>query len=109
MNQLYKKQHFIIIPVEKDFLIININKPFKSGHTHMWTFSIAKTAIDLILKKKLPRSRKLAKRMIRVADDKKYIEKLSEFINDNEDIDYKELMENEHVYKRHKGAISQIK
>lgn len=107
MNQIYKKNEYIIIPVCNNYLIININKIFKEGHTHVKSIGIARMLIDLCLDKRLPKNPYFAGNLIRISMDKEYIKKLQDF-KIKECINYKELMD-AHSYKRHKGALRQVR
>lgn len=110
MNQIYKKENFIIIPVCKDYLVINTNKIFKEGHTHVKSIGIARMLIDLALEKRLPKNPYFVGNLIRIATDKEYIKQLQAF-KTKEYIghtDYKELMAAP-CYKRHKGALRQVR
>lgn len=109
MNQVYKKENFVVVPVCNDYLVINTEKVFKEGHTHLKSMSICRLLIDLALKKELPKNPYYADRLIRITEDKKYIEKLKEFKEDSEDIDFKKMMEDAPVYKREHGAIRRVR
>lgn len=56
MNQLYKKNKYIVIPVGNNFIVVNIDKPFKEAHTHIRELKVARLLIDLAIEKKLPRN-----------------------------------------------------
>lgn len=45
MNQIYKKENYIIIPVVNNFLVINTNKIFKEGHTHTRSMGVSRLLI----------------------------------------------------------------
>jgi hypothetical protein len=57
LNQLYKKNEYIIVPVGNNFLVINTEKIFKQGHTHVKQIKIARLLIDLAISKELPRNK----------------------------------------------------
>lgn len=107
MNQIYKKENYIVVPVSNNYLVININKVFKEGHTHVKSIGVARLLIDLSLEKRLPNNPHFVDNLTRISVDEKYIEKLKQFKEDGF-IDYKELM-GASCYKRHKGAIRQVK
>lgn len=107
MNQVYKKEEFLVIPVSNNFIIININKQFKQGHTHVKKIEIARLLIDLAINKKLPKNPYYVENLNRITNDKDYIDKLKEF-KENASIDYKELMKHD-GYKRVRGAMRQVK
>jgi hypothetical protein len=79
MNQLYKKDEYIIFPVEDSFIVCNTRKVFEVGHTHVKRMDIAKLLISLAVEKKLPKNPHLVDNLIRITDDKLYIEQLKEF------------------------------
>lgn len=105
--QIYKKENFIIIPVCNNYLIINTEKVFKEGHTHVRNIGVARLLIDLALEKRLPRNPHFVDNLIRVSVDKNYIRELEEFKEDKF-VDYKDLM-SAHSYKRIKGALRQVR
>lgn len=107
LNEIYKKENFIVIPVCRDFIIINTEKIFKEGHTYVKNIGVARMLIDLALEKRLPKNPYFVENLVRISMDKNYTDKLKEFKSGNF-IDYKELMETS-FYKRHKGAIRQVK
>lgn len=107
MNQIYKKNEYIIIPVNDGFLIININKVFKSGHIHVKGFDVCKLLISLAINKELPKNIKFVDNLIRISVDRNYIKELIE-LKDDKTVNVVDLMKAS-VYKRHKGAIRQIK
>lgn len=106
MNQIYKKENFIVIPVNNNFIIINKNKVFKDGHTHVNRIDIAKLLIDLAIKKELPKNSYFAESLIRISQDINYIDKLKKY-KDN-DCNFEELMKHD-SYKRHRGALRQVR
>ncbi|MGL5718006.1 MAG: hypothetical protein ACRCX2_33695 [Paraclostridium sp.] len=79
---VYIKKNFLIDKVSNGYIVININKDFKCGHTHLKSFKASKTAIDLVLNRKIPRSTNFyyLESLIRLSDDEIYIKKLNELI-----------------------------
>ena len=55
-NKVYEKKEFIIFQVKNGYIAYNTKKSFKDGHTHLRCFESAKTAIDLVIRRKVPRS-----------------------------------------------------
>ncbi|WP_231247516.1 hypothetical protein [Clostridium botulinum] len=108
MNQIYRKDEYVIVPVCTDFLIININKKFKYGHTHLKNFDTAKLIIDLAIKKQLPKNHMLVKNLVRLTKDEEYKKKLIEF-KEESTLDFSKLMQEGHTYKKNKGAFRQIR
>jgi hypothetical protein len=83
MNQLYKKNEYIVIPVENNFIVINTEKTLKEGHTHIREMKIARLLIDLAIEKRLPRNPAFVDRLVRITIDKEYIDRLKEFKEDD--------------------------
>ena len=79
---VYIKKHFIITKVQNGYIVYNTDKEFEKGHTHLKSFKASKTAIDLVLNSKIPRSTNFyyLESLIRLSSDKKYIEKINELI-----------------------------
>lgn len=76
--KVYEKNEYIILKVKKGYIVYNTSKPFSQGHTHLRSFSMAKTLIDNCIKKKKPKSSNVyvITSHIRVSDDDKYISML---------------------------------
>ena len=110
LNQIYKKENYIIIPVCSEYLVINTNKIFKEGHTHVKSIGVAWMLIDLCLEKRLPKNPYFAGNLVRIATNKEYIKQLQDFKRKecSSDTDYKVLMAAP-CYKRHKGALRQVR
>ena len=99
-NKIYERKEFIIFQVKNGYIAYNTKKAFKEGHTHLRCFESAKTAIDLVIRKKVPKSTDLyyLTSLIRLSEDTIYIKKINELI------EYKEQK-----YKRKKYYKSGIK
>ena len=54
MNQIYSKDNFVIIRADAEFIVINKDKQFKDGHTHIRNFKTAKYLIDMVIHKRIP-------------------------------------------------------
>jgi hypothetical protein len=105
MNQLYKRDEYIVFPVEDCFIVCNTKKVFQEGHCHQKRFDICKLLISLAIEKKLPNNPHLVDSLIRLTDDKKYIEQLKEFKETIvTDKDIQDFMRHD-SYVRHKGAL----
>ena len=78
----YIKKNFIIIKVQNGYIVHNTEKNFEDGHTHLKSFKASKTAIDLVLNGKIPRSTNFyyLESLIRLSKDTKYINKIKELI-----------------------------
>ncbi len=55
-NKIYERKEFMIFQVKEGYIVYNAKKSFQEGHTHLKHFEAAKTAIDLVIRKKIPRS-----------------------------------------------------
>lgn len=73
--------------MKNGYIAYNTKKVFKDGHTHLRCFESAKTAIDLVIRKKVPRSTDLyyIKSLIRLSEDNIYISKINELIKYREE------------------------
>jgi hypothetical protein len=54
MNQIYSKENFVIIRADAEFIVINKDKQFKDGHTHIRNFKTAKYLIDMVIHRRIP-------------------------------------------------------
>ena len=86
---IYKaKDGYIIHNTNGDFrkhhthVVYNVEKPFATGHSHIYGFEMAKTIIDNCIKKKMPKTRNLylLSSHARVSNDEKYIRLVEELI-----------------------------
>jgi hypothetical protein len=87
MNQIFKKDEFIIVPFfrtskKKEFMVINTSKEFKQGHTHLKSFEMAKYLVQLAKAKKINNSLSpyLLTSLKRISVEENYIAKLEELI-----------------------------
>ena len=80
--KVYEKSEYIILKVKKGYIVYNTRKVFSEGHTHIRSFSMAKTLIDNCIKHKKPKSSSpyIITSHIRVANDDKYIKMLEELL-----------------------------
>ncbi|WP_242850549.1 hypothetical protein [Clostridium lundense] len=74
--QIYQGLNFKIYKVGDEFIIHNTNKKFKNGHTHVHKYNTCMIMIKLINNKLLPKnhSKYFLESLIRISDDKEYIE-----------------------------------
>lgn len=86
-NKVYEKKEFIIFQVKNGYIAYNTKKSFKDGHTHLRCFESAKTAIDLVIRKKVPRSTDsyYLTSLIRLSEDTDYITKINELMKYREE------------------------
>jgi predicted DNA-binding WGR domain protein len=89
MNQIYKKGEFIITPFwrtskRKEFMVVNTEKEFKHGHTHLKSFEMAQYLIRLARAKKINNglSPYLLTSLKRISEDEEYIKKLDDLIRE---------------------------
>ena len=85
-NKIYEKKEFMIFKVREGYIAYNTKKNFQEGHTHLKHFEAAKTAIDLVIKKKVPRSTDgyYLTSLIRLSEDELYISKINELLETRE-------------------------
>lgn len=92
MNQIYKKNEFIVVPFyrtrkKREFMIINVDKKDKHGfnkaHTHLRSFDMSKYLITLAINKHINNSLSpyLLRSLIRISTDDNYIGQLEELIS----------------------------
>lgn len=72
----YKK--FVIHKKNNSYLVVNINKPFKDGHTHVQKHDIAHIICKLAYRKQIPKSKnkRFLESLIRISEDKDYISQI---------------------------------
>jgi hypothetical protein len=86
MNQIFKKGEYIITPFYKgkrrEFMIVNTEKEFRNGHTHLKSFKMAKYLIYLARSKKINSGLPpyLLTSLMRISNDKEYINKIEDII-----------------------------
>lgn len=83
-NEVYQKKNFSIVKIDKSgYIIINKNKDFEEGHTHLESFKTAKMIVNLALNKLIPNhlSQYLLISLIRISEDTEYINKLKTLLN----------------------------
>ena len=105
-NKIYERKEFIIFQVKEGYIVYNTRKSFQEGHTHLKHFEAAKTAVDLVINKKVPKSTDgyYLSSLIRISDDDKYISKINELIEARDQKGKKEKYYN-HGYKLSKRSV----
>ncbi|MEG1311939.1 MAG: hypothetical protein RSD47_08040 [Romboutsia sp.] len=85
-NKIYERKEFMIFQVKDGYIVYNTRKVFEEGHTHLKHFESAKTAIDLVINKKVPKSTDVyyLSSLIRISEDNQYISKINELIESRE-------------------------
>ena len=88
MVTLYKKYNFKIYGMERgesksEYIIVNTNKPFQNGHTHINDFHLAKHIIDLACSYRVPNKKKkfVIESLIRISSESGYINRLKRCLN----------------------------
>ena len=77
---IYRKDEFIILKVSEGFIVYNTKKEWENGHGHLKSLKAAKTAINLVQKGKLPRSRGFyyLTTLQRISTEEEYIERIEQ-------------------------------
>lgn len=77
---IYRKDEFIILKVSEGFIVYNTKKEWENGHSHLKSFKAAKTAINLVQKGKLPKSRGFyyLTTLQRISTEEEYIERIEQ-------------------------------
>lgn len=88
-KKVYSRKEYIILAVKKGYVVYNTTGPFEKSHTHLRSFSMAKTVIDNCIRKKMPKTRNLylLSSHIRISTDDKYINMIEELIEVKESKD----------------------
>lgn len=65
------------------YIVINKNKKFKEGHTHLKNHKLCKLAIYYVENEKLPENKNIyfLSSLIRLSTNKKYIDQIEDLIN----------------------------
>ena len=85
--------------MKNGYIAYNTKKSFKDGHTHLRCFESAKTAIDLVIRRKVPRSTDLyyLTSLIRLSGDHVYISKIKELIKYRQEKIYRQNYQTDKV------------
>lgn len=88
-KRVYSRKEYIILAVKKGYVVYNTTMPFEKSHTHLRSFSMAKTIIDNCIMKKTPKTNNLylLESHIRISNDAKYINMIEELIEVKESKD----------------------
>lgn len=81
-NQIYTKKNFVIIDMDEGYIVINKDKEFKQGHTHITNYNTAKYLIDMVLYSRIPYHLPiyLLISLQRLSTDKDYKDKIEKLI-----------------------------
>lgn len=82
MNVIYRKKNYNIYRVGNGYIVHNINKPFKTGHTHISNYNTAKTILNFSFHKSVPHhlNKYLLQSIIRISTDISYIDKIRDLL-----------------------------
>lgn len=88
-KKVYSRKEYIILAVKKGYVVYNTTRSFEKSHTHLRSFSMAKTIIENCIMKKTPKTNNLylLESHVRVSDDDKYIKLVEELIEAKESKD----------------------
>ena len=86
-TQVYTKKNFAIIDMDEGYIVINKDKEFKQGHTHITNFNTAKYLIDMVLYSRMPYHLPiyLLISLQRLSADENYRDKIGELIKNKRD------------------------
>jgi hypothetical protein len=86
-TQIYAKKNFIIIDMDEGYIVVNKDKEFKQGHTHITNFKTAKYLIDMVTHSRIPYHLPvyLLVSLQRLSTDERYKEKIEELIVNKKD------------------------
>ena len=95
-RKIYERKGYIILKMKRGFIAYNTKKEFSQGHTHLYSFNMAKTIIDNCIRKKKPKadSLYLLNSHIRLSNDVKYkmfIEELIKAKKGNKKLKYRNV------------------
>ena len=81
-NCIFQRGEFVILKVGNAYIVVNRNKIFKYGHTHVNSYATAEYVINMARYRRLPRhlSPYLLTSLIRISKDEAYIEKIRTLI-----------------------------
>ncbi len=81
-NCISSKGNFMILAIGHEYVVVNKEKSFSQGHTHVKSFSQAEYLVKMSLHKRIPHhlSSYLLTSLIRLSDDAAYSAKIAELI-----------------------------
>lgn len=79
---MIKYRHFNITKKGDGYLVVNTNKPFKEGHTHVNRHDVAEILCKLAYREQMPKSKSkwLIESLIRISHDMDYVNRLKTLI-----------------------------
>lgn len=98
MEHVFTKDNFNVCSSHGMYVVINTNKEFENGHTHINTYKQACYLVDCAIKHKIPKrcNTYFLVSLKRISTDKHFIEKLERRIEGK----YKEKYHNKPVHNR---------
>ena len=86
-NCIFQRGEFVILKVGNEYIVVNRNKVFKEGHTHIKSFDTAEYVINMARYRRIPRhlSPYLLTSLIRITKDEEYAEKIQALIDAKKD------------------------
>ncbi len=86
-NRIYRKGDYVILAVGHEYIVVNREKIFKEGHTHVQSFSQAQYLIRMASAKKVPNhlSAYLLVSLIRISDDESYKAQIQSLLDEKND------------------------
>lgn len=84
-NVIYEKKEFYIIQMNHhEFIVINRNKEFKCGHTHINNYNTAKYIVNLAVHESIPHhlSLYLLTSLVRISENKEYKDKIQALLHE---------------------------
>ena len=77
-RKIFQHKEYSIYKVSDGYIVHNTNKEFRIGHTHVRSFSKAKSIVDLCVRKKLPNTLRKweIESLMRVTNNNTYRNKL---------------------------------
>ena len=81
-NCIFQRGEFVILKVGNEYIVVNRNKVFKDGHTHIKSFETAEYVVNMARYRRIPRhlSPYLLTSLVRISKDEGYIGKIRELI-----------------------------
>lgn len=81
-RKIFQRKEYSIYKVGDGYIVHNTNKEFRIGHTHVRSFSKAKSIVDLCVRKKLPNTPREweIESLMRITNNNTYRNKLRDLL-----------------------------
>ena len=78
-NCIFRKGRFIILRVGHEYIVVNQDKVFKKGHTHVRSFDQAEYLVNMSIHKRVPNhlSPYMLTSLVRLTNDDEYADKIA--------------------------------